>query len=162
MVIRSSVATRLPREIYFFSSAFPNVNCPCPGAAKLNGEVTPPPVDVEGVTGVNTNGAGLEPVASFVVVVVVPEKSKGTAGLSVTGVGLDGVVVIENALTGVDVVPNALPFLRGLGPGLEVSCLGVEDGKIPGEVPVIAEVDGKESFRSDPPAGLFAPKLNRD
>ena len=110
----------------------------------------------------NTNCVGLEPVASFVAVVVVPEKLKEAAGFSVTGVGLDGVVVIENALTGVGIVPNALPFLSGLGPGLEVSCLGVEDGKIPGEVPVPEEVDGNESFRSEPPDGLFAPKLNRD
>ena len=48
-----------------FSSAFPNVNGPCPGAEKLNGEVAPPPVDIKNITGMNTNHAGLGPFASL-------------------------------------------------------------------------------------------------
>ena len=48
-----------------FSSAFPNVNGPCPGAEKLNGEVAPPPADVKNITGMNTNHAGLGPFASL-------------------------------------------------------------------------------------------------
>lgn len=144
--------------------------CPCPIVAKLNGEGPPPPVDVEGVTGVNTNGDGLEPVVSFVVVVLVLgvfEKLKGNVGLSVAVAGVDGavVVVVGNALTGVVVVPNTVPFLSGLGPGLEVSCLGAAGEKIPVEVlgvAVVVEVmDGKATFGSVPPAGLFAPKLSR-
>lgn len=173
------------RSIYFFSSGFQFANdpwfgapkpnaagvipfCPCPIAPKLNGEVTPPPVDVEGVTGVNVNGDGLGPVPSFVVVVVVPgvfEKLKENAGLSVAGAGVDGVVVVGNVLAGVDIGSNALPFLNGLGPGLEVSCFGARDEKILGEVPVVAGVvnvvDGKATFGSDPPAGLFTPKFSR-
>jgi len=82
---------------------------------------------------------------------------KGNVGLFVAGV--DGVVVevVPNALTGVDVIPNALPFVNGLGPGLEASWLGAADEKMPCEVPVFA--DGKAAFRSDPPTGLL-PKLN--
>jgi hypothetical protein len=132
----------------------------------LNGEVAPPPVDVEGVIGVNTNGDGLGPVVSFVVVVVGPgvfEKLKGNADLSVAGVGVDDVVlvVVGNALTGVVVVPKTVPFLNGLGPGLEASCFGAASEKIPVEEPevvgVAGVIDGKATFGS----GLFAPKLNR-
>ena len=85
--------------------------CPCPVAPKLNGDAGPPPVDVEGVTGVNTNGDGLEPVVPLVEVVVagVLETLKENAGLFVAGAGVD--CVVPNALIGVDVVPNALPFV---------------------------------------------------
>ena len=140
-------------------------------APKLNGDVVPPPVDVEGVTGVNTN---LGPVVPFVVVVVVVvavlgalETPKGNDGLFVAGAGMDGVIVVVvlNALTGVDVVPNVLPFVSGLEPGLGASCLGTANGSAPCEVPVSAGVvefmEGKVAFGSDPPAGLFAAKLNR-
>lgn len=137
--------------------------CPCPVAPKLNGDAVPPPVDVEGVTGVNVNTGGFEPVVPFVVFVPgVLETLKGNAGLFVAGAGMDGVV--PNALTGVDVVPNALPFVIGLGPGLGACCSGAEDEKTPCEVPVfpgmVEFADGKAAFRSDPPPGLFAPKLN--
>jgi len=139
--------------------------CPCPVAPKLNGDVAPPPVDVEGVTGVKTNGEGLKPVAPFVVEVVVAGglgALKENVGLFVAGVGMDGVV--PNALTGVDVVPNALPFADRPGPGLKPSCLGALSENIPCEVPVVVGlvefVDGKVTFWSDPPAGLFAEKLN--
>jgi len=69
----------------------------------LNGEVTPPPVDVEGVTGVNTNAEGLEPVVPFVAGVVVVEvvevpgvleTLKENDGLFVTGPETDAVVVL--------------------------------------------------------------------
>ena len=46
--------------------------CPCPIDVKLNGEVTLPPIDVEGFTRVNTNGGSLILAISFVVVFVVP------------------------------------------------------------------------------------------
>lgn len=140
-------------------------------APKLNGDVTPPPVDVEGVTGVNTNAGGLGPVVPFVVGVVVvevvelPGTLKETAGLFVAGPGVDAVVVLVrlNALTGVDVVPNALPFVNGLGAGIEPSCLGAGNENPPCEVPgftgVVEFVDGKATFGSDPPAGLFRLKL---
>jgi len=102
--------------------------CPCPVAPKLNGDPVPPPVDVEGVTGVNTNEDGLGATGSFVVLEVavllgVLGMPKENGGLSVGGAGVDGVVVVVllNALTGIGVVPNALPFISGLGPGLEVS-----------------------------------------
>lgn len=90
----------------------------------MNGEAGPPPVDVEGVTGVNINGDDLAPVVWFVAVVVfvVPEATgrlKENAGLSMAEGGFDAVVVAAgNALTGVVVAPNTLPFLSGLGPGL--------------------------------------------
>jgi hypothetical protein len=103
-----------------------------------------------------------------VVVVVVPgvfEKLYGNVCLSVAGVDNVVVVVVGNALTGIVVAPNTVSFLNGLGPGLEVSCLGAVSEKTPGEVPVVAEVvelmDGKTTFGSVPPAGLFALKLNR-
>jgi len=137
--------------------------CPCPGATKLKGDPAPPPVDVEGVTGVNTNEGGLDAVVSFVVLGVLG-MPKENADLLVGGAGVDGVVVLLNALTGVGVVPNALPFITGLGPGLEVSCLGAANENMPGEVPVVVEMvgfeDGKLTFKSDPPVGLFVPKLN--
>lgn len=129
----------------------------------MNGEGPPPPVDVEGVTGVNTNGDAFEPVVSFVVIVLgVFEKLKENVGLSVAGTGVGSVVEVEvvtgNALVGVVVVaPNTLPFLNGLGPGLEVSSFEGVNEKAPGEVPV---VDGKVTLGSDPPGGLFVVKLN--
>jgi hypothetical protein len=155
---------------YFFSVGFPNVNaggpnpnaagvapfCPDPDAPKLNGDLAPPPVDGKWVTGVNTNAEGLEPVVPFVVV-------EGNVGLFIVGAGVDCAVVVfvPNALTGVDVVPNTLPFASGLGPGLEASCLGAANGCAPVEVPGVVEVeDGKAVHESDPPAGLFAAKLN--
>lgn len=175
-------------QLYFFSSGFPNGNapwlgapkpnaagvvpfCPCPIPEKLNGEAGPPPVDVDGVTGVNTNGDDLEPVVWFVAVAVfvVPgvfEKLKENVGLSMAGAESDVVVVAVvatgNALTGVVVAPNTLPFLNGLGPGLEVSCFGGASEK--GEVPVVAGVveevlEGKATFGS---VGLFAAKLNAE
>lgn len=132
----------------------------------MNGDATPPPVDVDGVTGVNTNAGGLEPVVPFVVGVVVVEAVevpgvlemlKENAGLFVTGPGGDVVVLLvgPNALTGVDVVPNALPFANGLGTGIEPSCLGAGNENAPCEVPVFAFVGGKATFGSSPPAGLF-------
>ena len=141
--------------------------CPCPVAPKLNGDAAPPPVDVEGVTGVNVNTGGFEPVVPFVVAVVVPGvlgALKGNVGLFVAGAGVGGVVVVvPNALTGVDVIPNALPFVNGLGPSLEASCLGAAVKNMPCEAPVFAGMvefaDGKATFGSDPPTGLF-PKLN--
>lgn len=173
------------RQLYFFSSGFPNENapwfgapkpkaagvapfCPCVIPEKLNGEGPPPPVDVEGVTGVNTNEDAFEPVVSFVVMVLgVFGKLKENAGLSVAGVGVSSVVeaevVIGNALVGTVVVvaPNTLPFLNGLGPGLEVSGLVVGNEKTPDEVPLVVEVvEGKVTFGSDPPGGLFVGKLN--
>ena len=175
------------RQVYF-SSGFPNANvpwlgapkpnaagvipfCPCPIPPKLNGEVAPPPVEVEGVTGVNMNWeGGLELVVSFVVVAVlgVFAKLKENVGLSLAGAGVDGVevvvVVVGNALTGVVVGPNTLPFLSGLGSGFEASCLGAASEKTPGELPVVTGVaglvEGKATFGSDPPAGLFVAKLN--
>ena len=93
---------------------------------------------------------------------------KGNVGLFVAGAGVDGVVavvvvVVPNALTGVDVIPNALPFVNGLGPGLDASCLGAAVENMPCEAPVFAGMvefaDGKATFGSDPPTGLF-PKLN--
>jgi len=139
--------------------------CPCPVTPKWNGDPVPPPVDVEGVTGVNTNVGCLEPVVPFVVVVPgVLGAPKGNTGLFVAGAGGVMVVLVSNALTGVDVVPNALPFVSGLGPGLGASCLGAANGSMPCEVPVFAGVvefvEGKAAFGSDPPAGLFAAKLN--
>lgn len=95
---------------------------------------------------------------------------KKSAGLSVAGAGVDNVVVVVvavvgNTLTGAVVVPNTVPFLNGLGPGLEASCLGAASEKILGEVLVVAGVvevvDGKATLESVPPAGLFTPKLNR-
>ena len=74
--------------------------CLCPVAPKSNGDAVPPPVDVEGVTGVNTNEDCLEPVVPFVVVVEVvevpgvPETPKENVCLFVTGAGLDGVMVV--------------------------------------------------------------------
>ena len=121
------------------------------------------------MTGVNTNWDDLEPVVSFVV--VVPGAFGGlkeNVGLSVAGAGVDGVVavVVENTLTGAGVVPNTVPFLSGLGPGLEVSCLTVASEKALGEVPVptavFKVVGGKATFRSVPPTGLFPPKLKSD
>ena len=170
------------RSVYFFSAVFPNVNppglgppnpnaagvvpfCPCPGAPKLNGDPVPNPVDGEGVTGVKVNADDFESTAAFVVLeaVVVPgvlETPKEDAGLFVAG-GCD----VGNALTGAEVTPNALPFASGLGPGLEVSCLGATNGNTPGEVPVVAGMlgpeDGNVTFESDPPAGLLAAKLKR-
>jgi hypothetical protein len=101
-----------------------------------------------------------------VVVVVVMKGLLGTPkedGWFVAGAGVGGVV--PNALTGVDVVPNALPFVCGLGPGLEGSCLGAAKESVPCELPVVAGVvelvDGKVTFVSNPPPGLFAVKLNR-
>ena len=49
--------------------------------------------------------------------------------------GVDCVVVVGvlNALTDIDVVPNALPFVGGLGPGLESSCFGAANGCVPVE-----------------------------
>lgn len=162
------------RSIYFFSAGFPDVNwlcapnpnaagvipfCPCPVAPKLNGDADPPPVD-EGVGGVNVNTGGLEPVISFVVAVV--EGVLEENSLFIAGAGMDGVV--PNALTGVDVVPNALPFVSGLGLGLEGSCLGAANESVPCEPSVVAGmtefVDGKAAFGSGPPASLFAAKLN--
>ena len=138
--------------------------CPCPVAPKLNGELAPPPVDVEGVTGVNTNVGGLGPVGPFVFVVVeavvVPGvlETKGDVGLFVAGAGV-GVMVLEpNALTGVDVVPNTLPFVSGLGPGLEASCFGASENT-PGDVPLVGFKDGKVTFESDPPPGLLTATL---
>lgn len=92
------------------------------------------------------------------------EVAKENVGLFVAGAGVDGVaVVVPNALTGVDVVPNALPFVSGLGPGLETSCLGAGNENKSGEVPAVAGVvefeDGKVIFWSDPPPGLL--KLKR-
>jgi len=172
------------RSSHFFSSGFANENppwfgapkpnaagvipvCPCPIVVKSNGEATSPPVDIEGVTGVNTNWGGLGPVVSFAVVVPgVFGGLKENIGLSVAGAGADDVVVVavENALTGIVGIPNTVPFLSGLGPGLGVSCLGVASEKTPGEVPVVTGVvefvDGKATFESVPPTGLFAAKLN--
>ena len=143
--------------------------CLCLVVPKLNGEVAPSPVDVEGVTEVNTNWDDLEPVVSFVVVVPkVFGELKENIGLPVAGAGMDGVVavVVENALTGADVVPKRNPFLCGLGSGFEVSCLSVANKKAPGEVPVATAVfkveGGKATFRSVPPTGLFQPKLKGD
>lgn len=182
-VPRSSEASKNQRQFYFFSSGFPNENapgfgapkpnaagvvpfCPCAIPEKLNGEAAPPPVDVEGVTGVNINGDAFEPVVSFVVVVLgVFGKLKENVGLSVAGTGVGRVVEVEvvmgNALVGVVVAPNTLPFLNGLGPGLEVSSLEGVNEKTPGEVPVVAGVvDGKATLGSDAPGGLFVVKLN--
>ena len=81
-------------------------------------------------------------------------KLVGGVGLSVAGTGVD------------DVVPNNVPVLSGLGPGLEVSCFGTAGEKIPVGRPVVVGVvgveDGKATFASIPPAGLFAPGLNMD
>jgi len=163
------------RLVHFFSAGFPDVNwfvapnpdaagvvpfCPCPVTPKLNGDAVPPPVDVEGVGGVNTNTGCLEPVVSFVAVV---EGVLEGNSVFVAGAGVDGVV--SNALTGADVVPNTLPFVSGLRPGLEESCLGAANGNTPCEPPpvvvgVVELVDGKASFGSGPPAGLFAEKPN--
>jgi len=105
---------------------------------------------------------------SFVVpevVVGVLGTLKLNAGLF-AGAGVDVVVVVVplNALTGADIVPNAVPFVRGVGPGLEASCFGAANENVLGEVPVVAGVvefkDGKLTFKSDPPAGLFAPRPN--
>lgn len=153
------------------NEAGPAPPCPCDTAPKLNGEAVPP-VDVEGVTGVNTN-VGLDPVESFevdvaVVVLGVFGKPKENVGFSMAGAGLDVVVVacagIGNALTGDVVAPNTL-FLSGLGPGFPASCLGAASEKA-GEVPVVVGVeevvDGKTALWSDAPAGLFAARLNMD
>lgn len=148
--------------------------CPCPVVPKLNGDAVPPPVDVEGVTGVNTNAGSLEPLVPFVVVVEVVEVPgvlevlKENVGLFIAGAGVDSVAleVVPKALTGVGVVPNALPFANGLGPGLEPSCLEAATGNVPCEVlvfvGVVESVGRKVTFESGPPAGLFAPKLKRD
>ena len=102
--------------------------CPCLVTPKLNGDPVPPPIDVEGVTGVNTNEDGLDVAGLFVVLGVamllgVLGMPKENGGLFVGGAGEDGIVVVVllNALTGIGVVPNALPFISGPGPGLEVS-----------------------------------------
>ena len=183
---RSLEGADKPGSIYFFSAGFPNVNVVwfgapnpnadgvlplCPVVAKLNGDEGPPPVDVEGVTGVNTNAGGLEPLVPFVVteVVVVPgvlELPKENAGLFVAGAGVGCVaVVVPNALTGVDVVPNAFPFVSGLGPGLKASCLGAGNENTFCEAPVVVGVvefeGGRVTFESDPPAGLLVAKLKR-
>jgi len=74
--------------------------CLCPVAPKSNGDAVPPPVDVEGVTGVNTNGDCLGPVIPSVVVVEVVEVPgvletlKENVCLFVAGAGVDGVVVV--------------------------------------------------------------------
>lgn len=74
--------------------------CLCPVAPKSNGDVVPPPVDVDGVTGVNTNPGCLEPVVPFVVIVEVVdvpgvlEASKENVCLFVAGAGVGGVVVV--------------------------------------------------------------------
>ena len=74
-------------------------------------------------------------------------------------------VVVGNALTGVGVVPNTVAFLNGLGLGLKASSLGAVSAKILGGVLVVAGVvgvmDGKATFGSTPPTGLFVPKPNR-
>jgi hypothetical protein len=44
------------------------LSCPGPTAPKLNGDPVLPPVDVEGVSRVNTNTEGLEPAVPFMVV----------------------------------------------------------------------------------------------
>jgi hypothetical protein len=124
--------------------------------SKINGDPVPSPVDVKGVSGVNTNTEGLELAVPFMVV-------EGNVALFVLGAGVDRIVVVVvlNALTGVNVVPNALPFMIRFGPGLEASSLGVANGCGPVEVPGVVEAgDGKAVHRSDPPAGLFAVKLN--
>ena len=59
---------------------------PGPAASKLNGDPAPPPVDIEGVTGVNMNAESLEPAVPFVV-------AEGNVGLFTTGAGVDCVVV---------------------------------------------------------------------
>ena len=70
------------------------------------------------------------------------DKLKEIVFLSVTGAAVDGVVavVVEKALTGASVVPNTVPFLSGLGPSLEASCLAVASEKAPGELPVTTAV----------------------
>lgn len=74
--------------------------CLGPVAPKSNGDAVPPPVDVEGVTGVNTNAGCLEPVVPFVVVVDVVEvpgvleTPKENVCLFVAGAGVDVVVVV--------------------------------------------------------------------
>ena len=60
---------------------------------------------------------------------------KESTGLFVVGVGVDSVA--PNAPAGANVVSNALPFVGGLGLGLEGSCPGASGGDIPSEVPVI-------------------------
>ena len=114
------------------------------------------------------NADGLESTVPFVVLeaVVEPgvlETPKEDVGLFVAEAGAG--CVVGNALTGAEVIPNALPFASGLGPGLEASCLGATNGNTPGEVPVVAGIrgseDGKVTFKSDPPAGLLAAKLKR-
>ena len=137
--------------------------CPCPAPPKLNGDPGTTPVDVEGVTGVNTNEGGLESVDPFMVigVAVLLETLKEDVGLFGAGAGVG--CVVGNALTGVDVIPKAPPFVDGPGPGLEVSCLKALNGDMPGGVPVVAGLlgfeDGKVTLESDPPAGLLAAKL---
>jgi len=114
------------------------------------------------------NADGLESVVPFVVleavvVLGVLDTPNEDMGLFVTGAGVG--CVVGNALTGADVIPNALPFANGLGPGLEVSCLGAPNDNTPGETPGVAGMlgpaDGKVSFMSEPPAGLLAAKLKR-
>ena len=74
--------------------------CLGPVAPKSKGDAIPPPVDVEGVTGVNTNAGCLEPLIPFVVVVDVVEvpgvlgTPKENGVLFVTGTGVDAVVVL--------------------------------------------------------------------
>jgi len=145
--------------------------CPCPPAPKSNGDPVPFPIDVEGVTGVNTNVGGLGPVVPSVPVeeVVAAEEvleaPKENVGLFIAGAGVGGVAVVPNALTGVGVVPNRFPLVVWFTPGLKVSCLGAGNEKVLGEVPVVAEVvkfgDGKVTFESDPPAGLLILKPNK-
>ena len=124
--------------------------CPCPGAPKLNGDPVPNPADSEGVTGVNVNEDGLESVVPFVV-----PGGLETPKEFVAGVGC----VVGNALTGAGVIPNALPFASGLGPGLEASCLGATNWKVPVVAEMLGPGDGKETFESDPSAGLLAVDL---
>jgi len=110
------------------------------------------------------NADALESVVPFVVLeaVVMPgvlETPKEDVGLFVAGAGVG--CVVGNALTGAEVTPNALPFASGLGPGLEASCLGATDGKVPMVAGLLGPKDGKVTFESDPPAGLLAAKLKR-
>jgi hypothetical protein len=72
----------------------------CAVAPKSNGDAAPPPVDVEGVTGVNTNVGCLELAVPFVVVVDVVdapgvlETLKEIVCWSVAGAGVDDIAVV--------------------------------------------------------------------
>ena len=148
---------RIP--VYFFSAGFPKATSvvplyPGPATTKVKWRSSSVSCKCRGVAEVNTNVGGLEPVVLFTV-------AKENAGLFITGAGVDGVValVVPNALKGVDVVLNTLPFVSGLGPGLEVSCLGATNRCVPVEVPRVVEVeDGKIVHESNPPASLFVAK----